>query len=170
MSIVAGQLISGVINATTDELSGGWRLALGLAAVPSALMLCCWLLLLPESPRWLAQRRRHAEAAAVLAAWDRGGGGGGGGASEEAARALASAIAAESGAGGAPSEKTAAAAAEGEAPSPVSAEASVRVPEAGLCAAAARCAGQLAAIWREAALRRAALLGISLMAINQLSG
>jgi hypothetical protein len=42
-----------------------WRVAIGAAAAPAALMLT-FLLRLPESPRWLVKSDRRDEAAAVL--------------------------------------------------------------------------------------------------------
>ena len=59
LSIVAGQLLSSLVNASlvpamATEVS--WRLGFGLGAVPAAAMLAAWLCM-PETPRWLARRR-----------------------------------------------------------------------------------------------------------------
>ena len=52
LNIVAGQLLAGIVNALVVDLDGGWRIAMGLAAVPAAVMLV-GVFFLPESPRWL---------------------------------------------------------------------------------------------------------------------
>ena len=58
-SIVGGELLSSLVNGATANylaVSFSWRLSFGLGAVPAALMLLGWWLVMPESPRWLAQR------------------------------------------------------------------------------------------------------------------
>lgn len=60
--------INRVVHGLGDErwnTSLGWRWMLGLEAVP-ALVFLALTLVVPESPRWLAQQRRTAEAEAVL--------------------------------------------------------------------------------------------------------
>ena len=54
-----------LINYAVTDWSEGWRLSLGLAAVP-ALMLLLGGLCLPESPNSLLERGRRDEALAVL--------------------------------------------------------------------------------------------------------
>ena len=65
LNIVMGQLLAGIVNALVVDLESGWRIAMGLAAVPSAVMLV-GAYFLPESPRWLAMQGRLEEAEAVV--------------------------------------------------------------------------------------------------------
>ena len=129
LNIVLGQLLAGIINALVVDLDGGWRIAMGFAALPATVMLV-GAFFLPESPRWLALQGRLAEAEAVVRSVC------GEGAQAEAEIA---AIRVEA----------AAAAAFGGGP---------------------RFWARLRRLWTERELRRAALLGIGLMALNQLSG
>ncbi|TXR51620.1 sugar porter family MFS transporter [Quadrisphaera setariae] len=68
LMIVSGQLLAFAINAVIGALvdhPGNWRVMLGVAAVP-AVGLLLGMVVLPESPRWLALRGRTEEARAVL--------------------------------------------------------------------------------------------------------
>jgi SP family myo-inositol transporter-like MFS transporter 13 len=65
--VTIGQFVAGMVDGVLDQLMPqvGWRLMLGLAAVPSLIMLVgFWHL--PESPRWLAFKGRKQEALAIL--------------------------------------------------------------------------------------------------------
>merc|ERR1712216_444230 len=53
-SIVSGILIATVIAVPIEHVAGGWRIALGLCAVPS-LILVAFIFCFPESPRWLCK-------------------------------------------------------------------------------------------------------------------
>lgn len=65
--ITGGQFTAGMVDGIFDEVlpNSGWRMMLGLAAVPSIIMLIGFLDL-PESPRWLAMKGRVEEATSVL--------------------------------------------------------------------------------------------------------
>ena len=63
--IIAGILVAYGVGAALAPVQG-WRWMLGLAAVPSVVMLI-GLVFLPESPRWLLLQRRGDEARDVLA-------------------------------------------------------------------------------------------------------
>lgn len=65
MSITGGQLISYGIGAALAHVSQGWRVMVGLGAVP-AIILCCLLPFCPESPRQLIYHGKHEEAAIVI--------------------------------------------------------------------------------------------------------
>ena len=62
-----GQFFAGMLDGIFDQIDpdNGWRLMLGLAAVPSLVMFIGFQYL-PESPRWLAMNGRHDEARVVL--------------------------------------------------------------------------------------------------------
>ena len=64
LAIVFGILSAYVVNALLAS-SGSWRLMLGLAIVPSVILLA-GMLFMPETPRWLVSRGREDEARAVL--------------------------------------------------------------------------------------------------------
>lgn len=127
LNIGLGQLLAGVVNALVVNVESGWRIAMGVAAVPALMMLVGVAFLLPESPRWLAMRGRRAEAEAIV-------------------RKVC-----------------------GDA---ALADAEIAAIEASLAAEAGTpgCGGALRRLWGEASLRRAALLGIAMMAMNQFSG
>lgn len=65
--VTFGQFTAGMVDGVFDELlpNAGWRIMLGLAAVPSIIMLIGFMKL-PESPRWLAMKGRKDDAAKVL--------------------------------------------------------------------------------------------------------
>jgi SP family myo-inositol transporter-like MFS transporter 13 len=97
LAITSGQFVAYLADWGFSYAPGTWRWMLGVGALP-ALLQAGGLLLLPESPRWLAGRGRAAEAARALqklqpgcaaAAADRAGGSGdaGGGAAAAAAAA-----------------------------------------------------------------------------------
>ena len=68
LMIVTGQLLAFAVNAiigATTEGEGQWRIMLGVAAIP-AVGLIVGMLVLPESPRWLALQGRSDEARGVL--------------------------------------------------------------------------------------------------------
>ena len=68
LMIVTGQLLAFAINALIGALhhgQGEWRIMLGVAAIP-AIGLIVGMLVLPESPRWLALKGRTEEARVVL--------------------------------------------------------------------------------------------------------
>ena len=64
MMIVTGILAAFIVNAILAS-SGDWRLMLGLAAVPS-LVLLVGMLRMPETPRYLVKEGEHEEAHEVL--------------------------------------------------------------------------------------------------------
>jgi MFS transporter, SP family, solute carrier family 2 (myo-inositol transporter), member 13 len=65
--VTFGQFFAGMIDGVFEEVmpQTGWRMMLGLAAIP-ALAMYFGFLKLPESPRWLAMNGRSAEADVVL--------------------------------------------------------------------------------------------------------
>jgi SP family myo-inositol transporter-like MFS transporter 13 len=69
LMITVGQFVAGMVDGVFFQYfpENGWRLMLGLAAVPSVVMFVGFLHL-PESPRWLASKGRLHEAARVLSA------------------------------------------------------------------------------------------------------
>lgn len=66
--VTLGQFIAGMVDGIFDEImpTSGWRFMLGLAAVPSLIMLWGFWFHLPESPRWLAINGHVEEARSVL--------------------------------------------------------------------------------------------------------
>jgi len=60
-----GQFFAGMVDGILSSTPHGWRYMLGLAAVPSVVMLFGFLIL-PESPRWLASKGRYQEAKRIL--------------------------------------------------------------------------------------------------------
>lgn len=65
LMIVVGQLVAFLTNSALAH-TGNWRLMLGLAAVPGALLVL-GMMLLPDSPTWLLRRGRVQEAHAIAA-------------------------------------------------------------------------------------------------------
>eukprot|EP00979_Chaetoceros_neogracilis_P000288 scaffold74_cov277-Chaetoceros_neogracile.AAC.17 len=65
--ICFGQFSAGMIDGVLDEIDpdNGWRIMLGLAAVPSIIMFIGFQYM-PESPRWLVMMGRNQEAKTVL--------------------------------------------------------------------------------------------------------
>ena len=65
--VTMGQFIAGMVDGVFDKFfpDQGWRWMLGLAAIPSTIMLVGFLNL-PESPRWLAMNGHSQKALAVL--------------------------------------------------------------------------------------------------------
>jgi len=60
-----GQCIAGLVNGALSSVHDGWRLMLGLSALPAVLQLIgCFFL--PESPRWLVAKGRINDARLVL--------------------------------------------------------------------------------------------------------
>ena len=141
-SIVAGQLLAGLVNCGFIYVTGGWRYAVGLAAVPALLLLLA-LYTLPESPRWLYLKGDTAAAQAALSARrsDEKDGG-----SEEGRiefSLMCDSLDAE------------------------------RRQQAGSKSGGEGVSGVLqllTALWTDVSLRRASLLGLLLMGMNQLSG
>lgn len=65
LCITLGILVSYLVGYALAHASGGWRWMLALGAVPG-LILAAGMMVLPESPRWLAGHGRVADAEAVL--------------------------------------------------------------------------------------------------------
>jgi len=65
LCITAGILVSYLVGFALASVTDGWRWMLGIGAVPG-LVLAIGMLILPESPRWLAGHGRIDEAGAVL--------------------------------------------------------------------------------------------------------
>ena len=65
--ICFGQFSAGMVDGILDEIDPdqGWRIMLGLAAVPSVIMFLGFRHM-PESPRWLVMEGRNEEARSVL--------------------------------------------------------------------------------------------------------
>ena len=66
-AITGGQFVAYVTDYAFSHVPGTWRWMLGVAALP-ALLQIAGLLLLPESPRWLAARGHAAAAQRALSA------------------------------------------------------------------------------------------------------
>ena len=65
LAIVLGILIATVVAIPIEHMDGGWRFALGIAAIPSSILtLGIWKF--PESPRWLLKHATEEEASASL--------------------------------------------------------------------------------------------------------
>jgi len=66
--VCIGQFIAGMVDGICSVISpdNGWRIMLGLAAVPSIIMFFGFVCLLPESPRWLLSKGRHEEGKQVM--------------------------------------------------------------------------------------------------------
>jgi sugar porter (SP) family MFS transporter len=64
LAITIGILVAYIVDAVLSS-SGDWRLMLGIAVVPGALLIA-FVLLAPPSPRWLMKEGRRDEARAVL--------------------------------------------------------------------------------------------------------
>ena len=65
LCITIGILVSYLVGFALASYSGGWRWMLGIGAVPGVILFL-GMLILPESPRWLAGHGRLEDAAAVL--------------------------------------------------------------------------------------------------------
>ncbi|KAI8634235.1 putative MFS myo-inositol transporter [Xylariaceae sp. FL1651] len=68
LSITLGQVIAYVIGwifAEHGNPGTGWRIMVGLGAIP-AILQCVLLLFMPETPRWLVKAKRPEEARAVI--------------------------------------------------------------------------------------------------------
>lgn len=67
MMVVAGQVSAAIVSAVFFQLevADGWRMILGISAIPSAVMLL-GVAFMPESPRWLMSKGRPQEARTVL--------------------------------------------------------------------------------------------------------
>ena len=65
LCITLGILVSYLVGYVFADTPEGWRWMLGLGAVPGAI-LAAGMLVLPESPRWLAGHGRLADARAAL--------------------------------------------------------------------------------------------------------
>lgn len=63
--ITGGQVVAYLVGWGLAKVPGGWRLMVGLGAVPAALQLVL-LFAMPETPRWLVQAGRDHAARAVL--------------------------------------------------------------------------------------------------------
>jgi len=67
--IVIGILLSFTVGWIYQDQPSGWREIFGFAAVP-ALIVCCGMLLLPPSPRWLVLRKTSGCAQALVPTLD----------------------------------------------------------------------------------------------------
>jgi len=66
--VCIGQFIAGMVDGICSVVSpdNGWRIMLGLAAVPSVIMFFGFVFLLPESPRWLISKGKIEEGKKVM--------------------------------------------------------------------------------------------------------
>lgn len=66
--VCIGQFIAGMVDGICSVISpdNGWRIMLGLAAVPSIIMFFGFVFLLPESPRWLLSKGRYEQGKQVM--------------------------------------------------------------------------------------------------------
>ena len=179
LSIVLGQLLAGFVDCLTFYTEHGWRLSMGIAVAPAFGMLLA-LLPLPESPRWLVRKGRLVEAEVGLIMMS--------GESKEAReaamvelnevretiaaedRALRANLNYQAGAVSAAYVKGADDDDENEEENAYNC-AAIRDSGGGLCGGGY--GGSLRAflaLWGERPLRRAALLGVLMGALNQLSG
>jgi len=140
-SIVLGQLFAGLINGAFFYVDGGYRWSMGLTAMIAAAMLI-GIYFLPESPRWLWKVGRVEEAEEVL--------------TKMAAIRSSSEVDAD-----ADAEEVRAAVAE---------SVGALQEAVALDARETSTAFSLWALWSETKLRRASLLGILIMSLNQLVG
>lgn len=63
--ITGGQFVAALVAGAFSLNDDGWRFMLGIAAIPSAIQLVCFLFL-PESPRFLIRRGRYQESLQAL--------------------------------------------------------------------------------------------------------
>ena len=179
-SIVLGQLVAGILNGGFYYADSGWRWSTGLAAVPALLLLLA-VMPLPESPRWLVRHARYDEARAALRAVAGEG-------NDKVVTAelqevrhersllhLATPLGALRPHPCPPlcafsqhcSQATLACSHQPTPPPPLCVS---RAQIRDTLAAESAPRGGLVALWGETNLRRAAMLGVALMALNQLSG
>lgn len=61
--VTFGQFVAGMVDGILDSIlpNTGWRFMLGIAAIPSVIMLYGFMFHLPESPRWLAMQTHDGE-------------------------------------------------------------------------------------------------------------
>ncbi|KAL1525069.1 hypothetical protein AB1Y20_019942 [Prymnesium parvum] len=147
LSIVLGQLAAGFINGAVLSVNwiGRWRLSLGLACVPAVVQLLL-LIPLPESPRWMVRKRRVAEAETALLAMDT---------DPERVAADLKEIGREI---------------ELEKETLSKAAALLSEEENASQAPSNECISSILVLWSTPALLHASLLGMLIMALNQLSG
>jgi sugar porter (SP) family MFS transporter len=65
LMIISGILLAYIIDYIFVDAANGWRIMLGFAALPSALLFL-GALFLPESPRWLINKGKEADARKIL--------------------------------------------------------------------------------------------------------
>eukprot|EP01029_Cantina_marsupialis_P016105 TRINITY_DN3574_c0_g1_i1.p1 TRINITY_DN3574_c0_g1~~TRINITY_DN3574_c0_g1_i1.p1 ORF type:complete len:564 (+),score=100.35 TRINITY_DN3574_c0_g1_i1:124-1815(+) len=64
--VTGGQFISSVINGTFASVDQGWRYMFLCGAIPAGIQLVCFILFVPESPRWLVLHDHRSKALDVL--------------------------------------------------------------------------------------------------------